>query len=72
MSPTTIYARTAITATAHPARHGWQHKDRRGQASRLDCLTAPIAPWQQSNKFLATNVTKKLDHYILYILRTKR
>ena len=78
MSPTTMYARTAIIATAHPARHGWQHKDRRGQASRLDCLTAPIAPWQQKSltttyytyyaqkgKYLQLTITK-------YIVRPRR
>ncbi len=84
-----MYVRTAITATARHTRQGRQHKERREQASWLDCLTtqnrscqvlsmawprsgakhhwqkltAPIDSKQQSNKFLATNVTKKLDHY---------
>jgi hypothetical protein len=28
-------------------------------------MTVPIASKQQSNKFLATNVTKMLDHYTI-------
>ncbi len=48
MSRTTMYTRTAITATARYTRHERQHKERQ----------------EQSNKFLATNVTKMLDRYI--------
>ena len=64
MLPTTMCAHTAITVTAHHIRWDRQHKERREQAFWLDCLTTSDGPRQQSNNFLATNVTKTLDHYM--------
>lgn len=73
MPLTTMYAHTAITATARYIGKGRQHKERREYAMDWACLItqnlpSPIDSKWQSIRFLATNVTKKLDHYNIQII----